>query len=289
MPGRVIPDEDQLPSAYRRPDMVRRRAVLRETLARFDAEGREHFRALAQRNVARWHAQSGRKARGPMQLRVIPGDWGVVTGQLTREWGETFAVLNMANAFVPGGGYAEGMVAQEENLFRRSDCHFAVSESHFAPGSRERYSRTLVELVSGLHGRVYLDTEHPRVCIRGPEDRTRADLGYAWLEPSEVFPFYELRAAAVDLRDGSPFDREEMRRRVSAQLDTLVDGGVRHAVLSAFGCGAFRNPAAEVALLYREALQVRAEQFDCVAFAIFHAGYGPDNYTPFHECLRTAD
>ena len=83
MPGRQIPDEDQLPVAYRRPDMVRRRVVLRETLARFNAEGREHFRTLAQRNVARWQAQAEPRARGPMQLRVLPGDWGVVTGPVS--------------------------------------------------------------------------------------------------------------------------------------------------------------------------------------------------------------
>ena len=130
-----------------------------------------------------------------------------------------------------------------------------------------------------------MDTQRPRVCLRGPEDRSREDLGYAWLADDELFPFYELRAAAVDLRNGSPFDREAMRLRVDAQLDTLVEAGLRHAVLSAFGCGAFRNPAMEVAELYRDALEARRSHFTCVAFAIFHAGYGPDNYTPFARVL----
>jgi len=104
---------------------------------------------------------------------------------------------------------------------------------------------------------------------------------YAWLADDEVFPFFELRAAAEDLRDGRAFDGVEMRKRIAAQLDTLRAHDVRHAVLGAFGCGAFRNPAHEVAAIYRDELSARAGAFDVIAFAIFSAGYGPDNYTPF--------
>ncbi|MFQ5473026.1 MAG: TIGR02452 family protein, partial [Dehalococcoidia bacterium] len=69
------------------------------------------------------------------------------------------------------------------------------------------------------------------------------------------------------------------------QLDTLRHHGVRHAVLSAFGCGAFGNPADEVARIYREELEARETDFSLVAFAIFAAGYGPDNYTPFADAF----
>lgn len=46
---------------------------------------------------------------------------------VTKEHGKVFAVLNMANAYVAGGGYVEGMPAQEENMFRRTDCHYFVT------------------------------------------------------------------------------------------------------------------------------------------------------------------
>ena len=285
MPGRALPDEALLARLYGAPDQIRRRAVLRETLSRLEGGGRAHFAACAAANVSRWRGTAARPRPGERLVQVYPGDWGDVTGRLTRAWGTVFAVLNMANAHVPGGGYVEGLVAQEENLFRRTDCHYAISEAHLAPGSGDRYSAAQTALLSGRDGRVYLDVSTPRVCIRGPEDRARPDLGYAWLPDEDVFPFLELRAAAVDLRDGAPFNRPEMAHRIAAQLDTLIAGGVRHAVLSAFGCGAFRNPAPEVARLYQRALAARAAHFDCVAFAIFHAGYGPDNYTPFKAVL----
>merc|ERR550532_2728604 len=104
----------------------------------------------------------------------------------------------------------------------------------------------MTSLLNAAGGRVYLDLERPRVCLRASENRSRAE--------DEIFPFYELRAAAVDLSRGGRFSEPETLRRVEAQLDTLIEHGVRHAVLGAFGCGAFRNPAPAVARCYRRAL-----------------------------------
>nr|WP_255216630.1 poly(ADP-ribose) glycohydrolase domain-containing protein [Pseudenhygromyxa sp. WMMC2535] len=255
---------------------------MRETVAAFDeADPPDRFHRQAAANLARWR-EARAAAGGPPSpgVQVIAGDWGEVCAGLTKAWGQTFAVLNMANAYRPGGAYVEGTAAQEENLFRRSDCHFALGRDEMDPQT-ERYLPAYTRLINGVDGRVLLDAERPRVCVRGPEIREREDLGYAWLEPEAIFPFYELRAAALDLRDGRPFDRGIAQAKIAAQLDTLIAAGLRHAVLSAFGCGAFGNPAGIVAALYRDALAARAGAFDCVAFGIFDPGYGPDNYTPF--------
>merc|ERR1712039_1130882 len=123
-------------------------------------------------------------------------------------------------------------------------------ESHFESRlDRTYYSEEMTNLLNATDGRVLLDTSRPRVCIRGAEDADDNGLGYRWLQEDEVFPFYELRAAAVDLRGlgRKAFSREETLRRVTAQLETLIAHGIRHAVLSAFGCGAFMNPPDKVA------------------------------------------
>ena len=280
--GRTIPPEQAFArTRYADPTLAQRRAILRETVAAFEAaEPPDRYHRLAAANLERWReAATPTPAR---QIEVVAGDWGEVTARETRRFGVCFAALNMANAYVPGGAYVEGTVAQEENMFRRTDCHLAVDASEFDPQT-ERYTRAMSDRINAKAGRVPLDTERPRVCIRGPEDRTREDLGYAWLADDEVFPFYELRAAAVDLRTGGVFDPDEARARIDAQLHTLIDAGVRHAILSAFGCGAFHNPARRVATIYAEALRAQESSFDRVVFAIFHAGYGPDNFTPFAE------
>jgi len=283
MVGRVFCCEEE---AVRRGfggwECARRREVLRETIAAFErAEPGDRYHRLAKSNLDRWRAEQPAPKPG-FRIEVYPDDWGTVTAELTRRYGTCFAVLNMANAYKPGGAYVEGAIAQEENMFRRTDCHFRIGDQEM---DREtgRYRPEMTRLLTAQDGAVYLDVEHPRVCIRGPEDRQRADLGYPWLVDEDVFPFFELRAAAQDLRGGIPFSPQEARKRIAVQLDTLQAAGLRHAVLSAFGCGAFQNPAEQVAEIYGDEIALRREAFDVIAFAVYWAGYGRDNFTPFQS------
>jgi len=89
-----------------------------------------------------------------------------------------------------------------------------------------------------------------------------------------MFAFFELRAAAPDLRDAQGFDARQARRRIALQLETLSEHGIRHAVLGAFGCGAFGNPAEAVAAIYRDEIAVRASSFRAFDFAILEARHG---------------
>jgi len=281
---RLCSDAEAAARGFGGHEAARRRAVLRETVEAFQhVQPSDFYHRVAAENLERWRSESCPQESG-LDIAVYRQDWGEVTRALTREVGACFAVLNMANAHIPGGGYVEGAMAQEENMFRRTDCHLRIDEKEY-DSTIDRYLPEVTELLSAHGGVVYLDTDEPRVCIRGPEDRSRGDLGYSWLADDQIFPFFELRAAAQDLRDGSGFDSVEARKRIAAQLDTLTRHGVRHAVLGAFGCGAFRNPAQEVARIYREELAAREADFSLVAFAILAPGYGPDNYTPFAQAL----
>lgn len=286
MPGRPICSHVQAElRGFHGEDAFRRRQVLAETLLAFEqSRPPDRYHRLAQQNLQRWREQRRDDTHNGLTLHVLPGDWGEVTQAMTRRHGACFAVLNMANSHVPGGAYVEGAVAQEENMFRRTDCHFSITPDQFDRAT-EQYHDEMTQLLSARDGRVCLDVARPRVCVRGAEDRTRPDLGYPWLADDEVFPFYELRAAAQDLRGGGSFDEQDARRRIAAQLDTLRSHGIRHAVLGAFGCGAFLNPAPQVAQLYRAAIAKRSADFSVIAFAIFAAGYGPDNYTPFRAAF----
>jgi hypothetical protein len=254
-----------------------RNKVLIETLITLE-QSAGALKAAAESNMFRWE-KHGYPPSNSCRIIVRTGDWGDVTLALTKEFGTCFAVLNMANAKTFGGGYTHGAAAQEENMFRRTDCHFSMPKSQLNNG---KYDKDMTNLLNAKDGKVSLDIKNPRICIRGPEDRDKDNLGYPWLEKSDWFLFYELRAAAMDLRpNGEGFDEKETRKRVKAQLDTLKENNIRHVVLSAFGCGAFLNPAVGVAKIYHELLKDYTKFFDVVAFAIFNAGYGPNNYVPF--------
>lgn len=57
-----------------------------------------------------------------------------------------------------------------------------------------------------------------------------------------------------------------MRSKIKAQLETLKAAGILNVVLSAFGCGAFGNPADKFSEIYKELLEEYSENFDEAVF-----------------------
>ena len=126
------------------------------------------------------------------------------------------------------------------------------------------------------------------------------------LTPDKRFPLREMRTAAVDLRYESEdhymrgevreakemseaFNETEMSNRIFAQFKTCKSHGHRNVVFSAFGCGAFCNPAEKVAALYEQAIQTYEKDFDVIVFAIYYPGSGPDSHKPFQDILCPRD
>jgi uncharacterized protein (TIGR02452 family) len=200
------------------------------------------------------------------ELLLFNQDWGTTTQQLSSKYQTIFAVLNMANPYVPGGGYLHGCAAQEENMFRRSDCYLSIK--HY----NGEYDLATTRLLCAQDDLVYFD-HNPRICFRDSESSN-----YSWIKP---FPFYELRAAAQNHN----FNIDEANKRIRAQFLTLIKHNIKHVVLSAFGCGAFNNPPEIVAELYKNNIKEYGQHLDVIAFSILYPGYGPDNYSVFKRLL----
>lgn len=293
------------PRKFRDPHESRRVEVLHETVNITELEG-ERLSAVAMKNLQFWAEQRAAREGGTpaepkewADVLVVEGDLLETAQTLTKEHGVMFACLNMANAFVPGGGYTVGASAQEENLMRRSGIHHTFTDDVVKRvGQSTRYKDEMTALISGAYGRVYL-SPNPEVCIRGREKYDELpDIGYELYDERDIFPFRELRSAAVDLRrrtkrkrtaEGAPLLEAEMGMRIRAQFTTLKEAGVRHVVLSAFGCGAFKNDPAMVARLYRHAIERVKRDFAVIAFAIYYAGNGPNNFEIFSRELEVAE
>ena len=263
----------------------KRQEVLEDTLLKL-SRNHEHYYQKAHDNHRRWQQQ-----RIPPQkvVRVLAGDWGNVALSCSMMTGHIYAVLNMANADFPGGGYLEGMSAQEENMFRRTNCHYFRHEEEEEPrvpgNTQARYKSNMTDLINGKPGQVYFQKGQPRVCIKGFEGPDAT--GYEDLGDDRYFLFYELRSAADDLRGGKSFNEQSMRAKIHAQLETLRINNVRHVILSAFGCGAFENPANDVARLYKEELDKFQDCFDEVVFAIYQPNkQRNENYISFFNTLH---
>ena len=106
MAGRKILDESNPKfNRYSHPDLVQRRLILKETLEVFsNVKPADYYHKLATANLERWKNEA-KSTNVEEKVHVISGDWGEVTHRLTKEYGSCFAVLNMANAYIPGGGY----------------------------------------------------------------------------------------------------------------------------------------------------------------------------------------
>ncbi len=289
-----------------------------------------HYHALQNHmevNIAQW---TENKLSSPSIVEVVCQDWGLATLKATKTYGVIYAVLNMANSLYPGGAVLEGGSAQEENMWHRSTCIRSLLDEGVYLNQEtntfqyNRYKRNLIEAkaimtnkelhVLNENHKQHLSPKYkvlisaePRICFRGPEihlpsdmdsfgsgiPTSDADLSYAFLPTSEIFPFYELRSAAPEFvtnTQRSQYGSEEeykmdLRRRIAAQLDTLILARKAHVILGAWGCGAFHNDPQIVAQIYREEIEKRSAFFQHILFPIINIGSHNNNYHIFEEYL----
>lgn len=226
--------------------------------------------------------------RHTTDVAVHNDDFLDVAARLLADGGRV-AVLNMASRRNPGGGVLNGAGAQEENLFRRSDAFrflypFAEYASAYDLDPHPTHAYPIPREAGGIFA--------SGVTVF----RSSEDTGYDFLpQPHrvDVVTVPAISRPALVERDGRLRLRDDLAVatlvKIRAILRIAAHHGVTDLVLSAFGCGAFRNPPEHVAELFAAAL---AEEefggvFRRVDFAIIDdhnaaRSHNPDgNYLPF--------
>lgn len=174
---------------------------------------------------------------------------------VARQAGENPLVLNMANAFHPGGGVETGSGAQEEHLFRSSN--YFLSLYQYSPTLHKTYKLPKAKQSYPLDpafGAVY----SPLVTVfRGKEED-----GYPLLDTPFKASFMAVPAInGPELSknaEGIYVMSEKDRALTKQKMRTMFTIAKIHAhdtlVLSAFGCGAFCNPPTQIAQLFHQVL-----------------------------------
>ncbi len=154
----------------------------------------------------------------------------------------------MANAQHPGGGWLKGALAQEETLCYRTSLSSTLKKD-FYPILKFGgiYSPSVVVIRESLaSGHALLDLQRPEelpvvsvvsvAAIRGPAVVVD-DAGDGEGQGEERYEFDK--------------DRDTMKEKMRVVLRIVAINGHRRVVLGALGCGAFRNPKAEVMRCWR--------------------------------------
>jgi uncharacterized protein (TIGR02452 family) len=191
-----------------------------------------------------------------------------------RERGLNPVVLNMASSHRPGGGWLNGAGAQEEGLFYRSDYARHLPQNLYP-------FRTPLTAIYTLGVSVFRESEIQGYAF-SKVPRLVSFIAAAAPKEPELTPEGELPEATLNLTKDKI--RQVLRLALLNNHDSIV--------LSAWGCGAYKNPARSVARAFRTVLCDEEEfkgQFAAVEFAIFddhNAPKGTGNLAVFREVFE---
>ena len=190
-------------------------------------------------------------------------------------------VLNMANSSTPGGAVTRGAGAQEENLFRRSNLYTSLYQyASFATQYGIRKHENDQYPIPGKLGGIY----SPDVLFF----RSSEHSGYSLLATPSTLSVVTVPAIAmpkISVKNGqyrlSNIQAELTKTKIRAILRISAIHQHDCLILSAFGCGAFKNPPHHMAQLFKEVLAEDdfSGRFKAVIFAIIddHNAWKPHN------------
>lgn len=172
--------------------------------------------------------------------------------------GHSPAVLNFASAKNPGGGFLNGAMAQEEALAAASGLYRTLVQhpEYYA------YNRA-------HHTMMYSDH-----AIYSPDVPFFRDGSFALLQKPVAASVLTLPAVNMGqvLQKGEDVQRAKvvMKDRMRLCLAIFAEQGATHLILGAYGCGVFRNDAADVAGWWRQLLQEEGygRFFSQIVFAV---------------------
>ena len=218
------------------------------------------------------------------------------------------AILNLASAGRPGGGYDLGLGAQEESLCQSSNLSLSLYQ--FANPRKLKCARdsgvphkTVGYPLDTNYGGIYTPNvtffrNNKRKYFTIKDEPFRCDvITVAALSFNGRNDFARAMELMYKADDGgfTPAGAEVMRNKIRTIFRMGVEHGKDALVLGAFGCGAYRLPADAVAELFRQVMDEPefAGKFRLLVFAILERPRKPHGldgkFAPFYRQFGTFD
>jgi uncharacterized protein (TIGR02452 family) len=182
----------------------------------------------------------------------------IETARILSKEGKT-CMLNMASHRKPGGGVKTGAMAQEEELARRSNLMWGLNSEYYPLSENEFIYTYDVDF--------FKDSDY-----------------------NEIDPFIcdVITMPAVNINVGKPSNYKYlMLEKIENILSYPYTKGCKNLVLSAFGCGVFKNDPKYVSGLFKELIYNKyGGLYDNIIFSIINDRNSVgSNYSVFKEVI----
>lgn len=192
-------------------------------------------------------------------ISVVNKDCVEVAKEFSKK-GKT-CMINMANASHKGGGVERGAMAQEEELCRRSNLWYGLLPSY--------YPMNDTQFIYSKNVKFFRDKNYQF------EDEFKCDI---------------ITIAAPCLIGFKPHKfpknyKKIVEKKIIDMISYPATIGVKHLILSAFGCGAFRNNPRFISMMFKKHL--KNLPYETVTFAILDTStLKTNNFEIFRTILR---
>ena len=209
--------------------------------------------------------------------KVMVFDSDTIDAAITlKDKGYNPLLLNMSDYSIPGGCVTSGSIAQEENLFRRSN-YFQHLTYDFYPMNDDKLG----------HPAVY----SPKVLVIKENEKKM----YKLMNKPEYIDM--IACPAIRFPDISPSDFTHyanktevdiMLEKIRMMLKVGYIYGHDVMVLSAAGCGAWGSPPEHTSEMFKQVLEEFSGAFKYVVFAILNS-YDNKNFKVFEQTLNNIE
>ena len=197
---------------------------------------------------------------------------------------ERVAVLNFANAIMPGGGVTLGANAQEEYLCRASNLYNCLLQYKMI---KDFYLYHLF-LVNTYYSDKVIYSKGVVIFkkdVRKKDSSLKYDIEYTkdWIDVDII------TSAAPNIRFMIKPNMNKISQifmnRIRNILETAIENKIEALVLGAFGCGEFKNPPEIVSEAFRKILKEEhyEDYFKEIVFAIKHTNQIDNNLSCFKK------